>query len=95
MQLPGPKVNVKNKSKIDDIWGSLFDLNILRIIVDETNKTIDSESSHFFRARDILPTNIDEIRALIGLLYLAGVRKASHLNTTDLWNTDGTRIELF
>jgi hypothetical protein len=27
--------------------------------------------------------------AFFGLLYLAGVKKAQHLNTDELWSTDG------
>ncbi|KAJ8939842.1 hypothetical protein NQ314_010971 [Rhamnusium bicolor] len=68
---------------------------MLQINVNSTNTKIEAEKHKFSRDRDIYPTNIDEIRALIGLLYLAGIRKASHLNTTDLWKTDGTGIEVF
>jgi hypothetical protein len=40
-------------------------------------------------------TSICEIKALIGLLYLAGVICSKHINTNDLWARDGTGIELF
>lgn len=32
---------------------------------------------------------------MIGLLYLAGVKKSSHVNLKDLWATDGLGFELF
>nr|XP_042895319.1 piggyBac transposable element-derived protein 4-like [Parasteatoda tepidariorum] len=35
-----------------------------------------------------------EIRAFIGL-YLAGIHKSSHVNVPDIWNTDGTGLEVF
>lgn len=36
--------------------------------------------AHFNREREAKPTNICEIKALIGILYLAGVSKANHMN---------------
>ncbi|KAJ8948866.1 hypothetical protein NQ318_013520 [Aromia moschata] len=77
------------------IWECFFDNEILNNIVNFTNIEIQKETEKFSRNRDIYPTNLDEVRALIGLLYLAGVRKANHLNTEDLWRTDGTGIEVF
>ncbi|KAJ8932981.1 hypothetical protein NQ318_011198 [Aromia moschata] len=43
----------------------------------------------------IQDTNICEIKALIGLLYLARFYRSSRLNLDDLWVTDGTGIDLF
>lgn len=45
--------------------------------------------------RDVQTTDIVEMNALLGLLYLAGVYKSSHLNVRDLWGTDGTGLENF
>lgn len=45
--------------------------------------------------RDCPPTNFEEILAFFGLLYLAGVKKAQHLNTDELWSTDCTAPEFF
>ena len=42
-----------------------------------------------------MPTDCEEIRALIGLLYIAGVLKSSHENVEDLWATDNTAPEIF
>lgn len=35
-------------------------------------------------------TSIDEIKALIRQLYMAGTLKTSHVNLSSLWATDGT-----
>lgn len=43
----------------------------------------------------MVATNVQEIHALIGLLYLAGRLRASHANVKDLWATDGTGVKLF
>ncbi|XP_072384722.1 uncharacterized protein [Diabrotica undecimpunctata] len=39
------------------------------------------------------PTDLDEMSAFVGLLYFAGVKRAQHLNTSELWSTDGTAPE--
>uniref|UniRef100_V5GVF1 PiggyBac transposable element-derived protein n=1 Tax=Anoplophora glabripennis TaxID=217634 RepID=V5GVF1_ANOGL len=40
-------------------------------------------------------TTIVEMKALFGLLYLAGVFKNNHRNLHELWNTDGTGMDIF
>ncbi|KRZ03623.1 PiggyBac transposable element-derived protein 4 [Trichinella zimbabwensis] len=40
-------------------------------------------------------TDEDEIKALLGLLLLAGVFHSSRLNLCDLYDTDGTGVEIF
>lgn len=65
------------------------------IIVDCTNKYIASIQENYCRERDARATDIIEIRAFIGLLYLAGVAHANSLNCEDLWRRDGYGIEMF
>nr|CAH7754571.1 unnamed protein product [Callosobruchus chinensis] len=50
------------------------------------------DASHQYTVRN---TDRKEIRAVIGLLYLAGTYKAARLNLEDLFATDGTGIEEF
>lgn len=95
LQLPGVKSYAKSKKSPLDIWLCLFDDEMLNKIVDCTNIKINSISQKFSRDRDVRSTNIVEIKALIGLLYLAGVRKANHMNLADLWRTDGSGVEAF
>lgn len=49
----------------------------------------------FTQARDACSTDIVEIKAFIGLLYLAGVYRGSRLNLDDLWDINGDGIETF
>lgn len=42
-----------------------------------------------------METDIDEIKALFGLLYLAGVLKAQHINLEELWSSEGVGPEIF
>lgn len=64
-------------------------------IVTYTNIYLDRIRPKFDRSRDARPTSLTEIKALIGLLYLAGVHQSSHVNIKDLWAMDGTCIEYF
>ena len=41
------------------------------------------------------PTKAVKIKALIGLLYLAGVFKSGRRNCKEFWTTDGTGEEVF
>ncbi|CAH1957175.1 unnamed protein product [Acanthoscelides obtectus] len=68
---------------------------IIDTIVIHTNEMIEGIQANFARDRDANFTNSDEIHALLGLLYLAGKYKASHLNLDDLWKADGSGIEIF
>jgi hypothetical protein len=67
----------------------------LEQIVTYTNIYLDRIRPKFDRSRDARPTSLTEIKALIGLLYLAGVYQSSHVNIKDLWAMDGTGIEYF
>lgn len=40
------------------------------------------------------PTSFDEIKALIGILYICGTMKSPHKNTLDIWAKDGTGIDI-
>jgi hypothetical protein len=35
------------------------------------------------------------LKALIGLLFIAGLLRSYHVNTAKLWTTDGTGTEIF
>lgn len=55
-----------------DIWQYFIDVDILRIVVECTNKHIDGIQDNYSRERDAKLTNDPEMLALIDLLYLAG-----------------------
>ena len=53
-------------------------------------KTLEWEKSSYYE-----PTDKVELRALLGLLYLAGVFRNNHRLLKDFWKTDGTGFEIF
>ncbi|XP_060854933.1 uncharacterized protein LOC132932566 [Metopolophium dirhodum] len=69
----GCKKNAQNDKTIEDAWTLFFPDNILEQIVKYTNKRLDKFRSSYARERDVLPTNLIEIKSVIGLLYLAGI----------------------
>nr|CAI5866340.1 unnamed protein product [Callosobruchus analis] len=93
--LPGPKGLAQTLKTPISIWQYFFSGPCLQIVVQNTNKHIQAVQERYSRERDAKLTDIVEVKALIGLLYLAGVMKSSHLNAEDLWRVDGTGIEIF
>ncbi|XP_050308396.1 uncharacterized protein LOC126744872 [Anthonomus grandis grandis] len=92
---PGVRPEAKHaKAPLESL--SLFLSNdLLQKIVDYSNIYIDKIKRQYSRGRDALHTNLHEIKAVIGLLYLAGVAKSSHVNIYDLWATDGMGLDIF
>ncbi|XP_008552701.1 piggyBac transposable element-derived protein 4-like [Microplitis demolitor] len=64
------------------------------IVIFTNEKLIEIQRNHF-RPRDYSPTTIDEIRALLELLFLAGTMKTSHVNLRNLRSTDGMAPKYF
>lgn len=93
--LPGVKGTARGLKREIDIWKYFFTDDILNSIVYYTNKHIQLVRPNYQRERDARDTDIVEIRALIGLLYLAGVLKSSRLHTEELWAKNATGVELF
>jgi len=93
--LPGPKAATRNLKTPLEIWSYFFNHDILEIIVEHTNQKINAIKYNYSRERDANPTNITEVKALLGLVYLAGVKKCARTNAEELWKTDGSGIELF
>ncbi|KAJ8942979.1 hypothetical protein NQ314_009854 [Rhamnusium bicolor] len=89
VRLPMARIRTRDLKEPLDIFRFFVDDTLLAIIVDNTNRYIDSIADKYTRESDCRRTNNEEIQALIGLLYYAGILKASHLNASDLWRTDG------
>ncbi|XP_050304767.1 piggyBac transposable element-derived protein 4-like [Anthonomus grandis grandis] len=92
---PGVKVAAKGLKTEIAIWKYFFTNDILNLIVHYTNKHIQSARSNYSRERDGKDTDILEIQAVIGLLYLAGVLKLNRLSLEELWANNATGVELF
>lgn len=92
---PGVKGHAKEAKTIRDCWQQFFSQDLIDHIVECTNVWLQSNRANYARARDCRDTDSVEIYALIGLLYMAGVKKAQYLNTKELWSDDGSAPECF
>lgn len=92
---PSVKDTAASVHSIVETWKLYISGDIISDIVRFTNMQLDDIRSHFTRLRDVCKTDEDEIYALIGLLYLAGLMKSSHVSVRELWATDGTAPEYF
>ena len=60
-----------------------------------TNQYINFVKDNYARNRDPRCTDVIELKAFIGLLYLAGVCKANRQSLEELWGTEGDGVEHF
>lgn len=93
--LPGVKLAAKNAKTIIHSWELFFPDDCLQEITTCTNIYLAKIRDNYQRSKDVLDTDIDEIRALFGLLYIAGMLRSNHINLADLWETDGFAPEIF
>ncbi|XP_071564529.1 piggyBac transposable element-derived protein 4-like [Temnothorax nylanderi] len=89
--VPSPKGQALNATTPLEAWSVLFTNEILNIIMIHTNEEIArtvakiSETggrvSPYHKSVDLV-----ELRAMIGLLYFAGLHKVNHTNVRNLWS---------
>lgn len=94
-QAPGVIGPARLATTAIEAWKCFFPDEVIQEIVEYTNEYIRNKRQNFQRERDAADTDECEIKAVIGLLYIAGVLKSSHLNLRDLYNQDGTGVEMF
>lgn len=93
--LPGVKSIAKKAKTARECWELYFPQNMVEHIVTCTNIYLAKLRPKYQRERDCRDTNPTEIYALIGLLYMLGLKKAQYLNTKELWADDGTAPDCF
>ncbi|KAF5289553.1 hypothetical protein FQR65_LT20793 [Abscondita terminalis] len=94
-RLPSPTQATKVLKRPIEIWNYFFTEEIISEIVMCTNLFIEKIRNNYTRERDANKTDANEIRAMLGLIYMAGVTKSNKLNLEDLWRRDGYGIEIF
>ncbi len=91
---PGPKGAAKNVTSEVDAFLKIINDDIIDQVVHYTNIYIQRKRDevNYSRERDGKLTSRSEIIALIGVLFLIGVKGGQHTNVCELWTTDGTGI---
>ncbi|XP_044760276.1 piggyBac transposable element-derived protein 4-like [Coccinella septempunctata] len=93
LRIPGPQGFAKTAKTHLECFSIFIDDEMINLIVACTNIKIEDVKNKFERDRDARSTDSCEIKALIGILYIAGVQKSGRENILDLWSTDGTGCE--
>ncbi|UYV85069.1 PLS3 [Cordylochernes scorpioides] len=97
--LPGLKGPAKPKPNCGiDIFNLFFTAAIIKQISEFTNAKIEEFRQRFSDLTKSTYSNFTseiEIRAFLGLLYLAGVYKSGHENVESLFASDGTGRDIF
>lgn len=95
-RLPGVIHEARSAKLPIECWSHMFSDEMLQRIVTFTNQYIHLEvRDRFDRQRDANDMDMTELKAFIGLLYLAGTLHANKMMLEDLWGTDGHGVEIF
>jgi len=90
--LKGPALNVNTP---EELWSVFITPEIIDILVEHTNSIIATMKDNYTQSCRTNDTDHIELKAVIGLLMLAGIYHANRLNLEEIWSTDGTGIEVF
>ena len=93
--LPGIERSARNAKTPLECFLLFFDKQMISDIVLHTNKKMASKSSEWKDSPHYSETSVPEIKAVFGLLYLAGAFRNNHRHLYELWKTDGTGIDVF
>lgn len=94
-EVPGPCLEALNSTTPLEIFRLFLPDDTLSKIVNFTNVYMTEKvRDNFERKRDCRPTDISEIKGLLGLLFYIGKLRGAHLNTKDLWATDGSGCDI-
>jgi hypothetical protein len=94
-KLPGVIGQSRNATASLETWNCLITDKLLDNTIYHTNQYILIIQPNFSRERDAKLIDETELRAFIGLLYVAGVLWSKTQSVEELWGTDGNGIENF
>jgi len=84
--MPGPAGEALHAETIEEFWDILFNNEIIQIIVDQTNKKIEDVCVPLVAETYQHYTDVDEIRAYIGVLYYSALWKSCDIDDNRLWD---------
>lgn len=93
--LPGVRAYGKAAKTPLECFQLFIDEQMIADVVINTNYRIKEKSEKWKSSAHYGETTVVEIKALLGLLYLSGVFRNNHRNVEELWNTDGTGMDIF
>lgn len=88
----GPALQAKTPS---DFWELFITPGMVELLVEKTNLLISEKRQNYIQKCKARDTDIVEMKAFLGLILLAGTYHSNRMNLDDLWDTDGTGMEIF
>ncbi|XP_071056421.1 piggyBac transposable element-derived protein 4-like [Onthophagus taurus] len=93
VKIPGLQGPAKNVTNEFEAWKILFTADMIESIVVYTNQEIERQKLCYnMDTRYVQFTDVSEILALIGILYIAGVRKDAHFVVREMFSNEGPKI---
>lgn len=87
---------MNSKNNPLQIWKYFFEDSMVELIVTNTNQEIThGVRNNYGRASFTIPTNENEVNALLGILIISGIQKSSKLNISELFCKKATSPEIF
>ncbi|GBP78767.1 Facilitated trehalose transporter Tret1 [Eumeta japonica] len=93
--LPGCKPAVRDKKTHLECFEIFFTEELVDIVLKYTNQKICLRLENSEPNPSTKETNREELKAVFGLLMLAGLYRSNRQSIIDLWANDGTGIEIF
>ncbi|CAG9575560.1 unnamed protein product [Danaus chrysippus] len=93
--LPGCKYAARHKKTHQECFETFFTDEIVDIVLKNTNQKISLRMENSTSNSTYGETDKAEIKAVFGLLFLAGLFRSGRQSLIDLWSNDGTGIEVF
>ena len=91
----GPRNNARHIEDKLQAFLLLITEKMIEEIVRFTNMYITTVQSSYDRERNGKILTKTELMALLGLLFLSGLKRAGHVSFLEFWATDGSGIEIF
>lgn len=80
-------MEARNKTSHTELFSMLITENMLQTIVEYTNQQIEIDKARYKSEQWYLqPTDFVEIKALLGVLLMAGALKDAKVRTVDMWS---------
>lgn len=93
-QLPGVRAGARNANTPIQCWMLFFE-EILDTVIENTNLYIQKIAPRYKNKYDVVLTNKVEMKAFIGLLYLAGSQHGGRKKLYEFWSEQGLGLQLF
>lgn len=94
-RLPGVIGGARQASTPMESWICFFTNDIMEMIVHYINQYIEKIREKYDGEKDAKCIHLIELKAFLGLLYLAGVYKSNRQSLEELWGTNGDSVEKF